>query len=69
MKTEFNHCKNQYNVIQDYSDLTNIEVILFKGVEYKIERLPRPCKNETDLRVVIVNGVKYSSFAKFLKLN
>jgi len=64
------HCKKEYKVITAYSDngLNNgIEVIDVKGAIYKVERLPRPAKNETELMCVIVNGIRYSSFAKFLK--
>jgi len=61
------HCKKEYTVLIPYSDKTNEEVISTKGKEYKIVRLPRPAKNESDLMCVFVDGIRYPSFAKFLK--
>jgi hypothetical protein len=69
MKT-VKHCKNEYKVIVPYSDNgieNGIEIIEAKGNQYKIERLPRPTKNETDLMCVFVDGVRYRSLAFFLK--
>ena len=64
------HCKREYKVVVPYTDngLNNgIEVIEVNGNIYKVERLPRPAKNESDLMCVYVNNIRYSSFAKFLK--
>lgn len=65
--TTYKHCGNIYTVLVKYSDTTNEEVILFKDKKYTIVRLPRPTKTEAELACVFVNGVKYNSFAKFLK--
>jgi hypothetical protein len=67
MKTIVKHCGIEYKVIVPYSETTNTEVIEVNGNVYKISRLPRPTKTEAELMRVFVNGVKYNSFAKFLK--
>lgn len=61
------HCKREFKVIKQYSQETNLETIEYKGQEFVIVRLPRPAKNEADLICVFVNGIKYTTFAKFLK--
>ena len=61
------HCKLTYKVLIPYEGTTGKEVIEFNGVEYVIERLPRPAKNESDLMCVFVSGRRYRSFANFLK--
>jgi len=64
------HCKREYKVLTPYSDNGEnygIEVIEVKGKIYKIERVPRPAKNITELFAVFVDGVRYNTFAKFLK--
>jgi hypothetical protein len=63
------HSKIQYSVIEEYSDSTFRQVIKLKDKIYQIDYLPRPCKNESDLRCVFVNNIRYTTFAKFLKLN
>jgi len=61
------HCKREYKVIIPYSEITNIEIIDVNGKEYKVIRLPRPTKTESELMCVFVEGIKYNSLAKFLK--
>jgi hypothetical protein len=61
------HCKNTYQVVVPYTDETNTEVISVNGNEYLIERLPRPTNTVSELMCVFVSGVRYASFAKFLK--
>ena len=63
----FKHCKNIYQVVVPYTEKTNTEVISVNGNEYLIERLPRPANTISELMCVFVNGVRYASFAKFLK--
>jgi hypothetical protein len=69
-KKSIKHCKREYKVITPHSDngiYNGIEVIEVKGNIYNVERLPRPAKNESELMCVIVNNIRYNSFAKFLK--
>jgi hypothetical protein len=61
------HCKVQYNVIKEYSEPGFTEIIEVNGIQYTVVRLPRPCATVADLFAVYVNGVRYSTFAKFLK--
>lgn len=61
------HCKKQYSVLVKYSEITNSETIEFNGVVYEILRNPRPTKEVSELYHVFVNGIKYNTFAKFLK--
>ena len=61
------HCKVNYKVIIPYSDETLTQVIEVKGISYEVNYLPRPCKNERDVFAVFHNGVRFSTFAKFLK--
>jgi hypothetical protein len=61
------HCKQEYKVLVPYSENTNIEIIEVKGKVYEIARIPRPCATYGELALVYVNGIKYYSFAKFLK--
>lgn len=61
------HCKIEYKVIKEYSDIDFTEIIEYKGITHEIKRVQRPCKTESELRLVFVNGVTYSTFAKFLK--
>lgn len=67
MENIVKHCKIEYKVIVPYSETANTEVIEVKGNVYEICYLPRPTKTEAELRLVFVNGIKYSTFAKFLK--
>lgn len=67
MNTITKHCKKQYKVLVPYTDAKCIEVIEVEGKSYEIVRLPRPTKNVTELMCVFVNGIKYPTFAKFLK--
>jgi hypothetical protein len=61
------HCKVKYEVIVPYSDETLVEVVKVNGIEYKLDYLPRPCSTTSDLFCVFHNGVRFSTFAKFLK--
>jgi hypothetical protein len=61
------HCKREYKVIQAYNEIDWIEVVEVNGKEYEILRNPRPTKTEAELMCVFVQGIKYASFAKFLK--
>lgn len=61
------HCKRTYKVITPYSNTTNIEIIEILGNQYTVTRLPRPTNTEAELMCVFVEGIRYSSFAKFLK--
>jgi hypothetical protein len=61
------HCKKQFKVIIPYSDEGLIQVIEINGIEYKLEYLPRPCKNYSDLFCVYYQGVRFATLAKFLK--
>ena len=65
--TTHTHCKIAYQVVVPYSDESYVEIIIVNGQEFKIERLPRPCTTEKDLMAVFHNGVRFPSFAKFLK--
>lgn len=66
MKT-IKHCKKEYSILVNYSEITNLEIIEFNGIVYEILRNPRPTTTEAQLICVFVNGIKYSTFAKFLK--
>jgi hypothetical protein len=66
-KNIFKHCGVTYKVITEYTDEIQTQVIEVNGTEYKLSYIPRPCKNESDLRKVFCNGIEYSNFAKFLK--
>jgi len=66
MKT-IKHCKKQYEVIIPYTDASLIQVIRVNEKDYKLEYLPRPCKNYAELFSVYHNGVRFSTLAKFLK--
>ena len=61
------HCKVEYTVLVNYTDDTLIEVIEVKGKQYKVVRLPRPTKTINELFCVYVDGIRYTTFAKFLK--
>jgi hypothetical protein len=61
------HCGIFYEEVTPYSDETLVQVIKVKGNEYKLTFLPRPCKADSDLFAVFHNGIRYSTFAKFLK--
>ncbi len=61
------HCKIEYKVIEAYSDETLKQVIEVKGVLHTITYLQRPCQTTSDLFAVYNNGVRFSTFAKFLK--
>jgi|688.fasta_scaffold898336_2 hypothetical protein len=61
------HCKVSYLVIEDYSDETLKQIIEINNVQYTVTYNPRPCNTEAELRCVFHNGIKYSTFAKFLK--
>ena len=66
MKT-IKHCKKQYEIIENYSSITNLQTIKVNNKLYVIERLPRPTTTESELMCVFVKGIKYNSLAKFLK--
>jgi hypothetical protein len=61
------HCKVQYNIIKEYSEADNTEIVEANGIQYTVKTLPRPCATAADLYAVYINGVRYSTFAKFLK--
>ena len=61
------HCKKEYKVIKQYNEITNCETVEVLGEQYEIVRLPRPTKTESELMCVFVKGIRYSTFAKFLK--
>ena len=65
--TKINHCKCSYEVIVPFSDDTLVQIILVNGVEYKLDYLPRPAKNYSDLFCVYNKGIRYNTLAKFLK--
>lgn len=67
MKANQKHCKVNYTIVTPYSDETLFQIIDVNGKQYRVDYLPRPCKSVADLYAVIVNGVKYSTLAKFLK--
>lgn len=61
------HCKINYKTIINYSDETLFEIIEVNGKQYKLTFTPRPCKTVSELYAVYHNGVRFSTFAKFLK--
>jgi hypothetical protein len=61
------HCKVQYKIVTPYSDNTLFEIIEVNGINYRLDFLPRPCKTVSDLYCVYYNGIRFSTFAKFLK--
>ena len=62
------HCKISYEVIVPFSEETNSFTIIFEGNEYIIFKNSREnMKKESDVCAVFYNGIKYSTFAKFLK--
>ena len=61
------HCKKEYKVIIPHNEITNCETVEVLGEQYEIVRLPRPTKTESELMCVFVKGIRYSTFAKFLK--
>jgi hypothetical protein len=67
METNIKHCKKQYSVIVPYTEQSNTEVIQVNGINYTINRLPRPTKTVAELYYVFVDGIRYTTFAKFLK--
>ena len=61
------HCKREYKVIEAYNEINWTEIIEVNEKKYEVLRNPRPTKTEAELMCVFVGGIKYSSFAKFLK--
>ncbi len=61
------HCKKEYTIVSSYNEINWTEVVEVNGKIYEVLRNPRPTKNEAELMCVFVQGIKYSSFAKFLK--
>jgi len=62
------HLKINYEEIKDYRDDNFFyQVIKVKGTYYTIKRIPRPCKTEKELRLVIVDGITYPNFGNFLR--
>jgi hypothetical protein len=61
------HCKVNYETIVPYSDETLFQIIKMNEIEYKVEYLPRPCSSTSDLYAVYYKGIRFSTFAKFLK--
>ena len=61
------HCGCTYEIVKKFSEETWSESILYNGEIYEINVFPRPTKTETELMCVFVNGIRYASFAKFLK--
>jgi hypothetical protein len=66
MKT-FKHCGVTYKEIVAFTEESLFEIISVNDIEYRVERLKRPCKNYSDLAKVFCNGKEYSTYAKFLK--
>jgi hypothetical protein len=67
MKKSTKHCKVSYEVVVPYTDETLFQIISVNEQEYRIDYLPRPCNTISDLYCVLHKGVRYSTFAKFLK--
>jgi hypothetical protein len=61
------HCKVKYKVITPYTDDTLFEIIEVNGQQYKLTFKFRPCKTVSELFAVYYNGVRFPTFAKFLK--
>lgn len=60
------HCKVSYTVISKFSEETNSFTISFSGTIYEVKKIHKPV-TVSDCYAVIVNGIKYPTFAKFLK--
>ncbi len=61
------HCGCSYEIVRAYSEETWSEEILYLGKVYEVKTNPRPAKTEAELMCVFVDGIRYASFAKFLK--
>ena len=67
MKANQKHCKVNYTIVTPYSHETLFQVIDVNGKQYRVDYLPRPCNTISDLYAVYHQGVRFSTFAKFLK--
>jgi hypothetical protein len=67
MNQKSKHCKVGYKVVEAYSEQTLQQKIEVDGVVYVLKYTPRPCKTISEVYAVYHNGVRYATFAKFLK--
>jgi hypothetical protein len=63
------HCGVRYTIVEHFTDESSQQIIEVNGKQYVIKyKTPEERKTPADVFCIFVDGIKYPSFGKFLKL-